>query len=154
MKKPMITILFLALLLGAKSMDAQQADVFPKEYTKVTKFLPAAVNNKPTQEMLVFYRMGWNSKAPASIAIQFANLGYTDWKLKFAVKDVVTKKTVLLDKEHNSTFGTELLKGNTKSTIWVAPVDNIKDGYSVRVWIGEGDEIDLATVSIKDKDSK
>lgn len=154
MKKLIYSILFISTVLCQKELWAQQDNDLSKSFTAVTKFLPVVVNTDKNAEKLVFYRFGWNSKAPATIGVQFSNLGYSDWKIKFAIKDMTTKKMIILDSVHKSFFGTELLKGNSKSAIWSGPVDNVSDNFSLRVWVGDGDEIDKDAVSIKDKEKE
>lgn len=171
MKKLYLSVLLLILAFSAKNLCAQQEDDLSKHCGTVSKLMPV-LNDQNDLNKIIAYKIGWNKAAaatpvltpsavttpsatpiitPATIAIQFSNMGYADWKLKFAVKDVTTKKMVVLDAVHNSGFGTEMLKANSKGIVWSGPVDNINDSFSVRVWIGDGDEIDKDPISLKDK---
>ena len=150
MKKLSISVLLLTMIFFTKDLYAQQENDLSKFYGKVSKYI-SILNDKNDLNKVVFYRIGWNGKTPNTIGIQFGNFGYADWKLKFAIKDVTSKKFIVLDTVHNSFFGTEMSKANSKGIIWSGVVDNINDGFSLHVWVGDGDEIDKEPVSIKDK---
>jgi hypothetical protein len=100
----------------------------------------------------VDFRFGWNNKEPYKIAIQFVNHGYSTRKLKFAIKDVTSKKMIILDPIHNSRFGTETLKANSVGIVWAGPIDNNQDSFSLRVWDSDGEEFDKVAISIKDQE--
>ena len=152
MKKLYFPVLVLMTALCAKDLCAQEEKDLSKYYGVVSKYYPV-LDNKDKTDMnnLIYYRFGWNRKAPYTIAIQFANLGYGDRKLKFAVKDVTSKKMIVLDAVHQSRFGVELLKADSTGMIWSGPVANINDGFSLHVWEDGGEEMDKEPVSIKDK---
>ena len=150
MRKLSISAMLLIAIFCAKDLCAQQENDLSKFYGKVSNYI-SVLNDKNNMDNIVFYRIGWNGKTPKTIGIQFGNFGYADQKLKFAIKDVTSKKFVVLDKVHNSFFGTEILKASSKGIVWSGLVDNIDDSFSLHVWVGDGDEIDKEPVSIKDK---
>jgi hypothetical protein len=150
MKKFYFFVLLLAVVFGAKDLFAQQVKDLSKYYEIVS--VPYSVPDNDQENFAdVDFRFGWNSKAPYKIAIQFVNHGYTLRKFKFAIKDVTSKKTVILDPVHNSRFGTESLKPNSESDIWSGPVNSNKDSFSLRVWDNNGDEFDKVPISISDQ---
>lgn len=150
MKKIFFSILLLTLTFFAKDSHAQQAKDLSKSYAVVS--VPYSVPDNDKQNFAdVYFRFGWTRKAPAKIAIQFTNHGYSSRKFRFAIKDVTTNKMVLLDAVHNSRFGSETLKANSVGPIWSGLVDNIKDSFSLRVWDGDGDEFDKVAISISDQ---
>jgi hypothetical protein len=131
-------------------LHAQQVKDLSKNYKIVS--VPYSVPDDDRRNFAdVDFRFGWNNKAPYTIAIQFVNHGYATRKFKFAIKDVTVKKTVILDTVHNSRFGYETLKPNSKSNVWFGLVDNIKDSFSLRVWDSDGDEFDKVPISISDQ---
>jgi hypothetical protein len=150
MKRMSFIILFLAATFSARGLFAEQVKDLLKKYPVVS--VPYTLPDNDQQNFAdVYFRFGWSSKPPYTIAVQFANHAYKTRKLKFAIKDVTTNKTVLLDAVHNVRFGTETLKANSTSAIWSGPVDNINDSFSLRVWSGDGDEFDKEPISIKDQ---
>lgn len=64
------------------------------------------------------FRFGWTDKAPYRIAVQFSNPAYRDQKIKFAIKDLTTDQSVLLDADHNAYFINETLRANSDGSIW------------------------------------
>ncbi len=151
MKKLCFSILLLVIFFGTKTLWAERA----KDISKLYKFI-SVTYSVPDDDQQHFanvdFRFGWNDKSPYKIAIQFVNHSYSTRKFKFVIKDVTSKKMVLLDVAHNSRFGSENLKPNSVGAIWSGPVDNIKDSFSLRVWDSEGDEFDKVPVSIKDQE--
>jgi hypothetical protein len=137
--------------LCTSGLSAQPSDDISKQYGIVSDYFPLPDKIQNNADKVIFYRLGWNEKKPYTVAIQFVNLGYADRKMKFALKDITTKKMLVLDKTHNSRFGTELLKSNSKGHIWASPIVDIKDGLLLRVWNNDGDEFDAAPVTIKDQ---
>lgn len=150
MKKIYLSILFLALVFGEKSICAEQIEYITQNYGIVSVFYSCPDNDERNFSD-VFFRFGWNDKKPFTIAIQFVNRAYADRKVKFAIKDVTSKKMVVLDPAHKSRFGTELLKSNSTGKIWSGPVDNINDSFILRVWNSAGDQLDKVPISIKDQ---
>ena len=148
----MKNILFSILILffSVNYLSAQQVKDLSKFFTivSVQYTLP---DNDQQNFADVYFRFGWSSKIPCSIAIQFANHAYKTIKFKFAIKDVTANKIVLLDTVHNSRFGIENLKANCTSVIWSGLVDNVNDSFSLRVWNSDGDELDKEPISIKDQ---
>lgn len=150
MKKLYFSALFLTVIFFSKEGYAQQVKDISKgcEIVSVPYSLP---DNDELHFLDVTFRFGWNNKAPYTIAIQFINHGYSSRKFKFAIKDVTSNKTIILDTVHNSRFGSELLKANATGNIWSGVVDNIKDSFSLHVWDSDGDEFDKVPISIKDQ---
>jgi hypothetical protein len=151
MKNMYLLFWLLITTFGARCVFAQEDNDLSKYYGTISKFDSILNNTQKDMNSIVFYRFGWNQKAPYKIAVQFVNLGYGDHKLKFAVKDVTSKKMIVLDPVHNSRFGTEMLKSSSKGVIWSGPIDNINDLFSLRVWVDDGEEMDKNPMSIKDK---
>jgi len=148
----MKNILFSILILffSVNYLSAQQVKDLSKFFTIVS--VPYTLPDNDQQNFAdVYFRFGWSSKIPCSIAIQFANHAYKTIKFKFAIKDVTANKIVLLDTVHNSRFGIENLKANSTSVIWSGLVDNVNDSFSLRVWNSDGDELDKDPISIKDQ---
>lgn len=150
MKKSLYPILLLTLLFGAEGSWAEKAKDLAKTFPIVSVYYSAPDNDQRNFADVVF-RFAWTSQKPFRIAIQFVNHGYADRKLKFAIKDVTSKKTVILDPVRHSPFGTETLKANSTGGIWSGPVDNINDSFSLRVWDSAGDEFDKVPISSKDQ---
>jgi len=148
----MKNVLFYILILffSVNYLSAQQVKDLSKFFTIVS--VPYTLPDNDQQNFAdVYFRFGWSSKIPCSIAIQFANHAYKTIKFKFAIKDVTANKIVLLDTVHNSRFGIENLKANSTSVIWSGLVDNVNDSFSLRVWNSDGDELDKDPISIKDQ---
>ncbi len=141
----------LASILCAQGLRAQEEKDLSKIYEVVSQSAPVAADALKDFNNMIFYRFGWNRKGPPAIALQFVNFGYKDRKLKFAIKDVTSKKMVILDPAGKSPFATEDLKESSRSAIWSGPVDNIHHRFSLRVWEDDGDEIDEDPVSINEK---
>lgn len=150
MKKPFFAVFLLIAFLGLGPLGAEPQDELAQKYdvVSVTYSVP---DNDQKHFTDVAFRFAWKNKKPYQIAVQFTNHGYADRKIKFAIKDVTKKKMILLDKEHNSRFGTEMLKAGSVSAVWSGPVDNINDDFSLHVWDSDGDEFDKVAVSIKDQ---
>ena len=141
-------ILFLTVIFGAKDLCAGQKEgLLFKYYETISVPYPVPDNDQLNFDGVNF-RLGWNSKAPCTIAVQFVNHGYVDRKLKFCIKDITLKKMIVLDAVHNSPFGSETLKPDSISKIWFGPVNNIKDSFLLRVWDSDSDEFDAAPVSM------
>jgi hypothetical protein len=151
MKKRFFPVFLFFLVLFGNSLGAEEVKAITKYFEVVSKYHPVSNVDQKDPNNLVYYRLGWNTKDSSTIAIQFANLGYGARKLKFAIKDVTSKKLVILDPIHRSRFGLEVLKAESNGKIWSGPIDNIRDGFSLRVWEDDGDEMDKETISIKDK---
>jgi hypothetical protein len=150
MKKNYFPILFLIMFFGTQSYGAEQIEYINQNYGIVSVFY-SCPDNDDRNFSDVFFRFGWNDKKPSTIAIQFVNRAYADRKVKFAIKDVTSKKMVILDPVHKSRFGTEMLKSNSTGKIWSGPVDNINDSFTLRVWDSAGDQFDKVPISIKDQ---
>jgi hypothetical protein len=151
MKKKCFYGSLLAAVLCIGHLGAQDDTAFPKEFNVVSNFHSVPGKDKNDLQNLVYYRFAWRKKAPYAVAIQFVNLGYGERKLKFAVKDITSKKNVVIDPAHQSCFGTEALKESSKGMIWSGPIDSPNDRLSLRVWEDGGDEIDKAPISMNDK---
>jgi hypothetical protein len=150
MKKRLFSIPLLAVIFCAGYLfSGQEADLL-KKYPIVSVYYSVPDNDQRNFADVVF-RFGWSKKPTSKIAIQFVNRGYSDRKLKFAIKDVTSKKMVVLDTAHNSRFGTEMLKANSTGAIWSGLVDDINDKFSLRVWDSAGDEFDKVPICIKDQ---
>lgn len=150
MKNFFLFVLFLIVIFFEKSLYAQAVKDLSKKYSIVS--VPYTLPDNDQQNFAdVYFRFGWPAKAPYSIAIQFANHAYKTIKFKFAIKDVTTNKTILIDTVHNSRFGIENLKANSTGAIWSGLVDNVNDSFSLRVWNSDGDELDKEPISIKDQ---
>src|SRR5690348_13792409 len=67
----------------------------------VSAYLPVAKEDAPAFDKLD-YRLGWNQKPPYRIFVQFTNLGYAGRKIRFALRDVTSKKQMVLDAAHRS----------------------------------------------------
>ncbi len=150
MKKLFSSALILIVIFCTKDLCSREVGGLSKYYETVSMSYPVPDNDKKNFPDVDF-RFGWNSKAPFRIAVQFVNRGYKDRKLKFAIKDVTSKKMIVLDGTHRSRFGSEMLKADSMGAIWSGPVDNIKDGFSLCVWNGNGDKFVKAAVSISDQ---
>ena len=150
MRKSSLIILILTLAFGAQGIYAGQADSLSKSYATVS--VPYSVPDNDQQNFAnVDFRFGWNSKAPYKIAIQFTNHAYAGRKFKFAIKDVTSKKMVVLDKVHKTSFAVVNLTPNSVSAIWSGPVDDVKDSFALRIWNSDGDEFDKVPISISDQ---
>jgi hypothetical protein len=142
--------MFLTVIFCSKEVYAQPVKDIAKKYPIIS--VPYTLPDNDQQNFAeVYFRFGWASKEPYTIAIQFANHAYQSHQFKFAIKDVTTNKMVLLDTAHNSRFGSENLKANSTGTIWSGTVDNINDSFSLHVWDSDGDEFDKVPISIKDQ---
>jgi hypothetical protein len=152
MRKPSFFILFFAVAFCVNGVyaQAQQADDLAKSYGVVS--VPYSVPDNEQQNFAdVYFRFGWSSQAPAKIAIEFTNHAYAGRKFKFAIKDVTSKKMVVLDPVHKTRFGMVTLNPNSVSAIWSGPVDSTKDSFSLRIWNSDGDEFDKVPISISDQ---
>src|ERR1035441_10299295 len=117
MKSICFQVLILALAFCANDIKAQTTtDFFKSQYGVVSLYCTVPDNDKHHFTDL-YFRLGWNGKTPNTIAVQFVNHGYETRKFKFAVKDVTSKKMIVLDKAHNSRFGTETLKAGSGGAI-------------------------------------
>lgn len=150
MKRLFKFVLFLAIVLAIKTLNAQETKDLSK-YCEIVSVHYSLPDNDQQNFADVDFRFGWNRKAPQTIAIQFVNRSYSIRKFKFAIKDVTSKKMILLDAVHNSRFGSEELKPNSESVIWSGPVNDIKDSFSLHVWNSNGDEFDKEPISINDQ---
>ncbi len=151
MRRSCLLVLALGVVFGMVEWCVAQEDDLAKSFPIVSKFDAALADTQNNLNDLIYYRYGWNNQRPYTIALQFVNFGYRDHKLKFAVKDVTSKKMVLLDAVHHSNFGTETLKASSTGMIWSGPINNVNDRFSLRVWVDDGDEMDKEPMSIKDK---
>lgn len=151
MKKwPIFAVIFTLVLFAGTSGAQTQQDELSKEFPVVS--VPYSVPDNDQQHFAdVDFRFAWTNKAPFKIALQFVNRGYSTRKLKFAIKDVTSKKMVVLNPAHHSRFGTETLKANSTGAIWSGAVDNINDDFSLHVWDSDGEEFDKVAISIKDQ---
>ncbi|HXL72126.1 MAG TPA: hypothetical protein VN963_00750 [bacterium] len=150
MQRQYSLVLVLVLIFFVKALCAQEVKDLSK-YCEIVSVHYSVPDNDQQNFADVDFRFGWNSKKPATIAVQFVNHSYSDRKFKFAIKDLTSKKMILLDAVHNSRLGSEALKPNSESAIWSGPVDNINDSFSLRVWNSNGDEFDKEPISIKDQ---
>ena len=150
MKQLYFLTLLLITIFGAKDLCAQPTKDLSKCYPIVSASYPVP-DNAQQHFADVNFKFGWSNKVPYTIAIQFLNHSYVSLKFKFAIKDVTSKKMIVLDPVHNSRFGSEMLKENSPGVIWAGLVDNIKDSFSLHVWDSDGDEFVSDPVSIKDK---
>ncbi len=150
MKKMIFLFLSLGLVFCAGNSRSGEAKDLSDRYPIVSVYYSVPDNDQGNFADVVF-RFGWSKKPSPQIAIQFVNRGYSDRKLKFAIKDATSKKMVLLDKAHNSRFGTETLKANSTGAVWAGPVDGINDQFTLRVWDSAGDEFEKAPLSIQDQ---
>ena len=150
MKKQGLTLLLLTSFLSATSLSAKPAEDLAKKYPIVSVYYSVPDNDKGNFADVSF-RFAWTKNKPPQIAVQFVNRAYADRKLKFAIKDITTKKMVVLDPKRHSRFGTETMKANSTGAIWSGPVDDTNDSFSLHVWNGAGDEFDKVAVSIKDQ---
>ncbi|SRR5665213_717837 len=150
MKRQNSLVLILVLIFWVKALCAQEVKDLSK-YCEIVSVHYSLPDNDQQNFADVDFRFGWNSKTPATIGVQFVNRSYADRKFKFAIKDVTSKKIVILDKIHNSHFGSAALKANSESVIWSGSVDNINDSFSLHVWNANGDEFDKEPISIKDQ---
>lgn len=145
--------LFLLALLtaipGGFSFAQENQDI-EKACDIVSNYFPV-VKNDQKNFYKIDYRLGWNKKAPYKISVQFINLGYASRKAKFAIKDLTSKKMIVLDPARNSRVVVENLNPASAGAIWSGLVDGIKDSFSVRVWDVEGNEIDEPPISIRNK---
>jgi hypothetical protein len=144
MKKNIFSVLLLVLIFCAKDLRAQDLS---KNYQILSVFYNVPDDDQKDFETINF-RYGWTNQAPYSIAIQFTNAGYSEKKLKFAIKDVTSNQMILLDPVHNVYFGTETLKANSDGAVWAGPIDNLKDSFALRVWDSDGDAFDQEPISI------
>lgn len=150
MNKPLVLGLLLTMFFGVQCTWADKAQDLSKAYPVVSVYYSVPDNDQGNFADVVF-RFAWTDKKPFKIAVQFVNHGYSDRKLKFAVKDAVSKKTVILDPVRRSPFGTETLKANSTGRVWSGSIDNPQDGFTLRVWDTNGDEFDKVPISIKDQ---
>jgi hypothetical protein len=152
LKKIYLLSLFFMMIFSAKILCAEPVKDLSKVFAIVS--IPfSAPDNKDKHFADITFRVGWNDKAPYAVAVQFVNHGYDGQKFKFAIKDLTSKKMLVLDPAHKSRFGTENLRANSESSIWSGAVDNYKDSFSLRIWDSQGDEFDSDSISV-DKDQK
>jgi len=151
MRKVFFSILFLSALLSARELCSQEARDLSKCCDTVSASYPIPDKDQQNFGDIVF-RFGWNKKAPFKVAVQFVNRGYDNKKLKFAIKDVTSKKMVVLDVAHKSRFGSELLKSNSLGAVWSGVVDDVNDGFSLYVWNGKGEKFVKGPISIHDQE--
>jgi hypothetical protein len=147
MKRLYFSVFLLITVFCAKDLRAQETEDLSNNYKILSRFYNLPDDGQKNFDHVNF-RYGWTSQAPYTIAIQFTNAGYDDKKLKFAIKDVTSNQTILLDTTHNAYFGTETVKANSNSAIWSGTVSNLKDGFALRVWDSDGDSFDQAPISI------
>jgi hypothetical protein len=150
MKSLYFVVILLGLAFSPQGLRSEQLDELSKAYNYVSVYY-----SMPDNDHLYFadvhFRFGWTAKKPYRIGVQFVNRDYGDKKIKFAIKDVTTNKMILLDPIHKSYFGAEMLKANSISSVWSGPINNVNDEFSLHVWNDEGDELDKAPISIKNK---
>jgi hypothetical protein len=150
MKKLYFSFLLLTVTFFSKIVCAQPVNELSKMNGTVSG--PYALPDNAQQNFSdIYFRFSWNEKKPFKIAIQFSNHSYDSRKLKFAIKDVTTKKMILLDSVHHSSFGYETLNATSVGVVWSGPIDNPKDGLSLRVWNSNGDEFEKEPISITDQ---
>ncbi len=94
------------------------------------------------------FRFGWTDKAPFQIAVQISNPTYGDQKIKFAVKDLTTSQSVLLDPDHNAYFINETLRPNSEGNIWSGEVKSLSDEFALKVWDANGDSFQKDPITI------
>ena len=150
MKKILFFALFSILVFCSGPLLCASVDELAKTFPVVSVYYSVPDNDQRNFADVVF-RFGWNEKKPYKIAVQIVNRSYSERKIKFAIKDVSSKKMVVLDAARNSRFGTETMKPNSIGAIWSGPVDNVKDSFSLHVWNITGDEFDKVSISIKDQ---
>jgi hypothetical protein len=146
-KQFFLVFLLLILIFSLRNLRAQDSPDLSENYPILSAFYGVPDGGQKNFNRVNF-RYGWTSQDPYVIAIQFTNAGYEDRKLKFAIKDVTTNQTILLDTVHNAYFGTETIKENSDSAIWSGTVNDIKDRFALRVWNSDGDSFDQAPISI------
>jgi hypothetical protein len=148
MKSLYVQGLILTLVFYVHGLSAQTIkDPFKSQYGVVSLYCTVPDNDQHHFTDM-YFRLGWNGKTPNTIAVQFVNHGYETRKFKFAVKDVTSKKMIVLDMAHNSRFGTETLKAGSEGAIWSGSVDDIKDGLSLHIWTSAGDDLEKAPMSL------
>jgi hypothetical protein len=150
MKKPILFFFLAGLSFFVSNIFAAPVDELSKKYKIVSVYYSVPDNDQQNFSDVVF-RFAWTDKKNQTIAVQFVNRSYSDRKLKFAIKEVTSKKMVVLDPVHNSRFGSESLKANSTGKIWSGTIDNINDSFSLRVWDSAGDEFDKIPISYKDQ---
>ncbi len=128
----------------------QAGDDLSKKFQTVSVFYSVPDDDKQHFADVVF-RFGWNSQPPYVIGLQFSNRSYEIHKLKFAIKDVTTGKTVVLDPVRNTAFGMEVLEATSPGKVWSGTVDDVKDSFVLKVWDEAEDEFDKVPISITDQ---
>ncbi len=150
MKNPILFCSLVSFVFFAANLEAASVGELSKKQGILSVYYSAPDNDQQNFADVVF-RFAWSDKKTATLSIQFVNRSYSDRKLKFAIRDVTSKKTVVLDRVHQSRFGAEMLKAHSAGSIWSGPVDSINDSFSLHVWDREGDEFDKVPISIKDQ---
>ena len=139
------------LFLIASHVDAQSAIPLSKTF-KIVSVSYSVPDNEQGNFVDVYFRFGWNDKSPYVIALQFANNGYVNRKIKFAIKDMTSQKMIPLDPVHKTIFASESLKSNGSGAIWSGPIENNKDSFSLHVWNSDGVEFVKVPISLKDQE--
>jgi len=150
MKKHYLMMAVFSLIFGAKGLCAEQADDLSKSCEIVSVSYSVPDNDQQNFEDVNF-RFGWKGNAPATLSIQFINDGYSVRSFKFAIKDITSKKMIVLDAAHHAHLGSETLSPNSTSVVWSGPVDDLNDSLTLRVWNDKGDQFDKVPISITDQ---
>lgn len=147
MRKIYFSVLFLFIVFCAKNLCAQNNQDLSTNYQILSVFYNIPGKDQSNFDAVNF-RYGWTNQTPYTIAIQFTNAGYSDQKIKFAIKDITSNQTILIDPIHNSYFATETLKANSNGAIWSGEVKDLKDLFALRVWDSNGNAFNQTPVSI------
>ncbi len=137
----------LTIFLIAPMAPCQESPYIEDTYPILSPFynVPGSTDERFTH---LNFRFGWTDKAPYRIAVQFSNPAYRDQKIKFAIKDLTTDQSVLLDADHNAYFINETLRANSDGSIWSGEVRNLSDAFALKVWDSEGDSFQQTPVTI------
>ncbi len=149
MRKPNFIWGALLAAFCAGLSSAQVDQDIGKACDVVSAYFPVAGKAAPPLDKLE-YRLGWNKKPPYRISVQFTNLGYAGLKIRFALRDVTSKKALVLDAARNSPVVTENVGPASAGAVWSGRLDNLHDRCSLRVWDMDGGEWGEKPVGLQD----
>ncbi len=139
--------MLLTIFLFAPMAPCQEAKYIENLYPILSPVykVPGSTDERWTH---LNFKFGWTDKAPFRIAVQISNPSYRDQKINFAVKDLTTNQSVLLDEDHNVYFINETLPANLDGSLWSGEVRNLTDAFALKVWDSEGDSYLQTPVTI------
>jgi hypothetical protein len=139
--------LFLAAFMTAPMAPCQEVPTIEGAYPILSPFYNVPGSTDERFKHLNF-RFGWTHTAPYRIAVQISNPTYGEQKIKFAIRDLTTNQTLLLDEEHNAYAINEALPAGMNGQIWSGDIQSLSDAFALKVWDGDGDSFQQTPVTI------